>query len=228
MKRFVFLLLFVFVVAVTANASMSISSPWCAGDKFVGGGSGSYYNEQPYHTNDNGKVSKYAIDFNLNRSVNAYSTEDQGYPILCVANGTVSFSGWKSGFGNCVEVNHGSYNGKTVTSFYAHFQDGKPIVVKAGEAVVKGQVLGFCGKSGGTSSGGTGNHLHFELRENGLSVLISSMDSYNWCTSCDGHVLESKNSYMFDREFSANGGSTKFGSYQNSTGTYKGIHWWHG
>ncbi|MFA5070251.1 MAG: peptidoglycan DD-metalloendopeptidase family protein [Patescibacteria group bacterium] len=221
LKRVLITVTLLVFCAVSALASMPISSPWGAGDKWMGG----YFGDDPkmpsyYGDNLHVGNSYYAIDFNLNWSANAASTQDQGYPILCVANGTVVFAGWKTGFGNCVEVDHGTYNGKKVTTFYAHFQDGKPIAVKVGEKVLKGQVLGFCGQSGGTS---TGNHLHFELREDGKSVPITSMDGYKWCdgSTCDGHILESKNANLFDREFSANGGSY-LGSKNGS------IHWWHG
>lgn len=175
-----------------AVASMPISSPWTAGDTWKGGYPGSYYNEQPYHITGGGLVSGYAIDFNRYPT----STSDAGYPIVAVADGVVTFAGVRNGFGNCVEIQHGatgSYNGKTVTSFYAHFLDDMPIVVSKQEVVKRGQVIGYCGMSGGTSSG---THLHFELREDGVSVQITSMDEYDWCdnSNCDGHVLTSQNS----------------------------------
>ncbi|MFH1236544.1 MAG: peptidoglycan DD-metalloendopeptidase family protein [Parcubacteria group bacterium] len=229
MKRSLLFLICTFILAINvARASMPIASPWIAGDKWRGGYPGDDLDKPSYyHNNRHDGVSEYAIDFNLYWSANAASTLDAGYPIVCVADGTVTFAGWKNGFGNCVEVSHGTYAQAAVTSFQAHFLDGAVIVVKAGEQVRKGQVLGFCGRSGGTS---TGDHLHFELRENGRSVVITSMDGYNWCdgASCDGHVLESINSNMFDREFTSNGGSAKFGSYLNEEGTYHGIHWYYG
>jgi hypothetical protein len=184
------------LLATSVFASMPISSPWPANETWQGSGScgGSYYGED-YHAR--GGVSEFAIDFNR------YPTcaSDIGFPIVSVLDGKIISAGWRNEWGNCVEIDHGQFDGHTVTSFYAHFQDGKPIVVKKGEIVRQGQVIGFCGMSGGTS---TGVHLHFELRENGRSVQISSMDGYNYCDaqSCRGHVITSQNSMLLDHLYS--------------------------
>lgn len=186
-----------------ATAAMSVSSPWLPGDTWQGAGScgGSYYHEGSYHDG----TSEYAIDFNRHPACSS----DRGYPLVASKAGTVAFSGWRSGFGNCVEIDHGSYQGKNTKTFYAHLLDGGPFAV-LGESVNQGCIVGLCGKTGGTS---TGEHLHFEERENNQSVRITSMDGYNWCDpSCDGHVQTSRNTTLFDMAYYRNGGSPKIGN----------------
>lgn len=190
--------------AFVAHAAMPISSPWLAGDTWQGAGScgGSYYHEGDYHHG----ASDYAIDFNRYPGC----TSDRGCPLIAVKSGVVVFAGSSGGFGNCVKIDHGYYNGKQTTTFYAHLLNGGPFVV-LGEQVEQGCVVGLCGNTGGTS---TGEHLHFEERENNRSVRISSMDSYNWCDSqsCDGHVLTSKNVKLLDLAYDRNGGSYWIGN----------------
>ena len=58
--------------------------------------------------------------------------------------------------GNCVVIQHRTNE----VSVLAHFQRGS-IVVKAGESVKRGQVLGKCGNSGNSSQ----PHLHYHLQD---------------------------------------------------------------
>jgi murein DD-endopeptidase MepM/ murein hydrolase activator NlpD len=76
-----------------------------------------------------------------------------GAPILAAAAGTVSFTGVKQGYGNCVEISHG--NG--LLTRYAHMSR---IEARVGEAVGPGKVIGAIGSTGRS----TGPHLHFEVR----------------------------------------------------------------
>jgi len=82
-----------------------------------------------------------------------------GTPVIAPAEGTVILSGPDGAYGNSVELNHG---GGIVTK-YAHMQRA---VVKQGEWVKRGQVLGYIGMTGRT----TGPHLHYEVRLNGVPV----------------------------------------------------------
>lgn len=82
-----------------------------------------------------------------------------GTPILATARGTVSFASPDGAYGNSVEVSHG---GGIVTK-YAHM---KNYVVKQGQWVRRGEVIGYVGMTGRT----TGPHLHYEVRLNGLPV----------------------------------------------------------
>lgn len=83
-----------------------------------------------------------------------------GTPIYAYMGGTVIFSGWDStGYGNCVKINHG--NG--VVTIYAHCSS---LGVTAGQVVNAGDYLGGIGMTGWA----TGNHLHFEVRVNGVPI----------------------------------------------------------
>ncbi|MXO70559.1 peptidoglycan DD-metalloendopeptidase family protein [Altererythrobacter buctensis] len=82
-----------------------------------------------------------------------------GAPIHAAADGTVSFVGVKSGYGNVVEVSHG--NG--MITRYAHMSR---FASRVGQDVKAGDVIGRIGNSGRS----TGPHLHFEVRINGRAV----------------------------------------------------------
>ena len=64
--------------------------------------------------------------------------------ILCVKAGTVTWAGWQSGYGNCVEVKHKDEYGKTFYTFYAHMQDNS-LKVKENQGVIEGQIIGIQG-----------------------------------------------------------------------------------
>ena len=82
-----------------------------------------------------------------------------GTPVAVTANGTVTFAGVRSGFGNTVEVTH---DGGLLT-LYGHLS--RPLV-SAGQRVVQGQAVALSGNSGIS----TGPHLHYEVRLNGTPV----------------------------------------------------------
>ena len=82
-----------------------------------------------------------------------------GSAIACAGSGTVSFSGVKGGYGNCVMVDHGG----GVYTLYAHMSS---IAVSSGTSVSSGDTLGYVGDTGLTS----GPHLHFEIRIDGACV----------------------------------------------------------
>lgn len=81
-----------------------------------------------------------------------------GYGSAIVASncGTVSVAGWVGAYGKYTCINHN--NG--VKTCYGHQSQ---ILVRVGEAVKRGQVIGQEGSTGGS----TGPHLHFEYRING-------------------------------------------------------------
>lgn len=79
-----------------------------------------------------------------------------GSPILAAANGTVRFAGWNGGYGYCVIIDHG--NG--IQTLYGH---SSKLLVSKGQTVSRGQQIALVGTTG-TS---TGNHLHFEVLNNG-------------------------------------------------------------
>jgi murein DD-endopeptidase MepM/ murein hydrolase activator NlpD len=79
-----------------------------------------------------------------------------GSPIKAVADGVVSWSGERGGYGTLVEINHG--NG--LTTRYGH---NSKALVAVGDRVERGQVIALMGSSGRS----TGPHLHFEVLQDG-------------------------------------------------------------
>ena len=82
-----------------------------------------------------------------------------GAPIYAAAKGVVSFAGVKSGYGNCIEIDHG--NG--LLTRYAHMSAFRAVI---GQLVSAGDAIGAIGSTGRS----TGPHLHFEVRINGNPV----------------------------------------------------------
>ncbi|MGH3103488.1 MAG: murein hydrolase activator EnvC family protein [Gaiellaceae bacterium] len=82
-----------------------------------------------------------------------------GAPIQAAASGTVIYSGWMSGYGNLVVIDHGG----GLATAYAHESS---IAVGTGQAVSQGQIIGYVGCTGHCF----GSHLHFEVRVNGAAV----------------------------------------------------------
>ena len=82
-----------------------------------------------------------------------------GDPIYAVNDGRVIFSGWQSGYGKVVIIDHG--NG--MSTLYAHCSQ---LLVNEGDQVKRGQLIGRVGSTGWS----TGNHLHFEIRRNGSPI----------------------------------------------------------
>ncbi len=82
-----------------------------------------------------------------------------GSPIFAAADGRVTFAGWKSGYGQAIEITHG--NG--MLTRYAHLSR---IGVNVGQLVEAGATIGGLGSTGRS----TGPHLHFEVRINNRAV----------------------------------------------------------
>jgi murein DD-endopeptidase MepM/ murein hydrolase activator NlpD len=83
----------------------------------------------------------------------------EGAEIIAVADGVVTWSASRYGFGNLVEINHG--NGYSTR--YAHNAEN---LVDVGEEVKKGQTVALMGDTGRA----TGPNLHFEVLKNGQRV----------------------------------------------------------
>ena len=83
-----------------------------------------------------------------------------GSPILAVADGTVTIANaldsWGGGYGYYVRIDHGG----GLETLYAHCSS---ICVTTGQQVQAGQVIGYVGQTGRA----TGNHLHFEVYQDG-------------------------------------------------------------
>jgi len=79
-----------------------------------------------------------------------------GTPVAATASGRVVYAGWKSGWGRCVEIEHGG----GIRTFYAHCRSLK---VSVGDNVFRGDVIATVGNSGRS----TGTHLHYGVLRGG-------------------------------------------------------------
>lgn len=91
-----------------------------------------------------------------------------GTPVEVVADGTVTYAGWKAGFGNYLEVTHTN----NYTTCYGHL---KNYTVKKGQRVKQGSVIGYVGSTGES----TGPHLDFRVRENKKYIDFLSIRNRN-------------------------------------------------
>ena len=82
-----------------------------------------------------------------------------GTPIYAAGDGFVVWAGPDGGYGNCTIIDHGH----SMATLYAHQSQ---ILVKVGDQVTRGQLIGQVGTTGWS----TGPHLHFEVRVNGTPV----------------------------------------------------------
>ena len=82
-----------------------------------------------------------------------------GSDVVAVASGVVTHADKRYGYGLMVEITHGD----GYVTRYGHHAD---ILVKSGDIVKKGQVIGSMGSSGRS----TGPHVHFEVLKNGKHV----------------------------------------------------------
>lgn len=113
----------------------------------------------------NGHSGAGALDF-----TKGYDT--YGQPIYAVKDGTVTVAkegcdtgyignSCNGGYGNHVEIDHG----EGYQTLYAHMITGS-MQVKVGDQVKKGDIIGYVGSTGNSS----GPHLHFEVRNNEVSL----------------------------------------------------------
>ena len=82
-----------------------------------------------------------------------------GSQVISVANGIVTWSGKRWGYGNLVEISHG--NGYKTR--YGHNQD---LLVEVGDTVKKGDPIALMGSTGRS----TGPHVHFEVLLNDRQI----------------------------------------------------------
>lgn len=98
-----------------------------------------------------------------------------GSGIFAAGKGRVVFSGWKKGYGNVVEIEHGD----GFTTLYAHNEKN---LVKKGEAVSHYQLIALVGDTGRS----TGSHLHYEVKKNGEVVnpaKVTKLSEGGWYAS---------------------------------------------
>lgn len=111
----------------------------------VGGADGGHINEMVY--GHGGYYGHSGIDIGA----------PYGTPIIAADSGTVILSQWYYGYGNCIMIQHD--NG--MVTVYGHCSY---LHVGVGERVTQGQQIADVGATGQA----TGNHLHFEVRFNGV------------------------------------------------------------
>lgn len=81
----------------------------------------------------------------------------RGTPIYAADGGTVTYSGWMSGYGYLVQIDHGN-------GYVTRYGHNSSLTVSVGQHVYKGQQVARAGSTGNS----TGNHCHFEVRYNGV------------------------------------------------------------
>jgi murein DD-endopeptidase MepM/ murein hydrolase activator NlpD len=91
----------------------------------------------------------YGLDFAARR----------GTPIKATADGVITFAGKNGSIGITAKIDHG--NG--YVTIYGHCNK---LVVKKGQQIRRGDVIGEIGNTGRS----TGDHLHYEIRQNGKAV----------------------------------------------------------
>ncbi|MEO7659051.1 MAG: M23 family metallopeptidase, partial [Pyrinomonadaceae bacterium] len=84
---------------------------------------------------------------------------ERGDIVVAPANGTVIKAAYSGGYGNMVEIDHGS----GLTTRYGHMSK---IEASVGDLITRGQLIGFVGSTGRS----TGPHLHYELRLHDKSI----------------------------------------------------------
>lgn len=119
---------------------------------------GGYYISCTYNTPDYKGIPHHGTDL----------AAGNGTPIYAVADGIVSAADSVRSYGNCVQISHGiADDGCRYDSLYAHMSS---YCVTEGQAVAKGQVIGYVGNTGDVVGKNGGYHLHLELRVNGNRV----------------------------------------------------------
>lgn len=82
-----------------------------------------------------------------------------GTEIFSANGGVVTFAGWRNGYGNTVEIDHGF----GYVTRYAH---ASKLLVAAGDTVTRGALIARVGATGSA----TGAHLHYEIFVDGEQV----------------------------------------------------------
>ena len=103
------------------------------------------------------RVSPFSRRWQFHRGVDI--TNHPGSPIFATASGKVSFSGWRSGYGYLVILDHGN-------GYQSRYGHNSELWVKEGTEILRGQILAFMGSSGAA----TGVHIHYEVWKNGRPV----------------------------------------------------------
>jgi murein DD-endopeptidase MepM/ murein hydrolase activator NlpD len=82
-----------------------------------------------------------------------------GSKVISTGPGTVSFAGYKSGYGYVVEITH-------PTGYLTRYGHNSRNLVREGQTVQKGDPIAIIGSTGRS----TGTHVHFEVERNGNTL----------------------------------------------------------
>lgn len=83
----------------------------------------------------------------------------EGTPIHVTANGVVSYVGWRTGYGNTVEVDHGF-------DFMTRYAHASKFLVEVGQEVTRGTTIAQVGDTGTA----TAPHVHYEIWVGGRAM----------------------------------------------------------
>lgn len=92
----------------------------------------------------------------------------RGTPVAAVADGRVTFAGWRGGFGNAVEIRHDS----VYVTLYGHLSRIAAVARHVGARIHQGEIIGRVGSTGLS----TGPHLHFQITKNGKYMNFLTLD----------------------------------------------------
>lgn len=130
-----------------------------------------------------------------------------GTPIYAAADGVIEARRYQydekkgTGYGNLIDLKVDNQPGVVVR--YAHMACFAP-GISVGTHVKKGQIIGFVGNTGGS----TGNHLHYEIKKNNVSVdPLEDNTGVPMCT-VDPRIDEMNKQYAHDGEKPGTGGGT--------------------
>jgi murein DD-endopeptidase MepM/ murein hydrolase activator NlpD len=84
---------------------------------------------------------------------------EPGSKVIATGPGIVSFAGFRTGYGNVVEITH-------PTGYVTLYGHNSRNLVHEGDSVQKGQPIAIIGSTGRS----TGTHVHFEVEQNGRPV----------------------------------------------------------
>lgn len=79
--------------------------------------------------------------------------------VIATGSGVISWSGKRHGYGNLIEIDHG-------TGYKTRYGHNKALLVKVGDVVSKGQVVALMGSTGRS----TGPHVHYEILKNDRQI----------------------------------------------------------
>ncbi|MFY9270446.1 MAG: peptidoglycan DD-metalloendopeptidase family protein [Candidatus Manganitrophaceae bacterium] len=103
------------------------------------------------------RVSPFTGRVSVHRGIDIAARQDT--PVVAPAAGVVSYTGFDSGLGKLMKVNHG-YG---IITYYGHLAKA---AVKVGDKVKRGDIIAYVGSTGLS----TGPHLHYEIYVNDVPI----------------------------------------------------------